>query len=141
MNSERQRTVRASFLKARRAGLSPSDVGLPSGARRRTPGLRREEVAQLADIDITWYTWLEQGRDTKVSDDALTRIADALRLTPDERIYLLTLMRESLPVAPSLLSAPVSQILQQLLDNQGDNPAYLTGRRCESKPLQDNSAN
>lgn len=55
------------FLKARRAAISPSSVGLPEGTRRRTPGLRREEVAQLAGVSSTWYTWLEQGRDIKVS--------------------------------------------------------------------------
>lgn len=77
------------FLKARRAAISPSSAGLPEGTRRRTPGLRREEVAQLAGVSSTWYTWLEQGRDIKVSSSVLDCIATALKLTNDERKYLL----------------------------------------------------
>ena len=63
----------------------PEDVGLPNGGRRRTPGLRREEVAQLAGVGTTWYTWLEQGRDVRASLDVLEAIARALKLTPAER--------------------------------------------------------
>lgn len=131
MNDQQQRSALAHFLKARRARLSPSDVGLPPGFRRRTPGLRREEVAQLAEVGVTWYTWLEQGRDINVSEAILTRIADALHLTKDERSYLLMLTRSAFPKPPSSTLTPISPLLQQLLDNQGISPAYLTGRRCD----------
>src|SRR5439155_420407 len=72
------------FLKSRRARISPPIVGLKNGNRRRTPGLRREEVADLAGVGLTWYTWLEQGRDIRVSPHDLGAIARALRLEPSE---------------------------------------------------------
>src|SRR5438105_4057854 len=80
-----------SFLRSRRARLSPDAAGLPNGFRRRTPGLRREEVAQLADVGLTWYTWLEQGRDIHVSPKVLCAIARALQMDPAERVHLFLL--------------------------------------------------
>ncbi|MBO0684213.1 MAG: helix-turn-helix domain-containing protein [Candidatus Dormibacteraeota bacterium] len=79
------------FLRTRRARLRPHDLGLPDGSRRRTPGLRREEVAQLAGVGLTWYTWLEQGRDIRVSPDVLCSIAKALQMEPVERVHLFRL--------------------------------------------------
>ena len=76
------------FLRALRQRCAPEAFGFPAGSRRRTPGLRREEVAQLADISPTWYTWIEQGRDVQVSHEVLERLAQALRLTGPERSYL-----------------------------------------------------
>src|SRR5258708_24004105 len=91
----------ADFLRMRRAALQPEDVGLPNGGRRRTPGLRREEVAQLAGVGTTWYTWLEQGRDVRASLDVLEALARALRLTPAERGHLVLLGRgEHRPACP-----------------------------------------
>src|SRR5262249_14413650 len=87
----------ADFLRNRRASLQPQDVGLPCGGRRRTPGLRREEVAQLAGVGATWYTWLEQGRDVRASLDVLEALARALRLTNAERIHLVLLGRGEEP--------------------------------------------
>ena len=84
------------FLRARRAELSPEAVGLPRGSRRLTPGLRREEVAQLAGVGLTWYTWLEQGRNIRVSADVLDRIAAALRLSKSDKAYLFALTGHSL---------------------------------------------
>ncbi len=84
----RRREQLRDFLKARRAAVTPQSVGLSSGARRRTPGLRREEVAAVAGVGVTWYTWLEQGRDIRVSPDTLDRIAGALRLTPTDVTHL-----------------------------------------------------
>src|SRR5436190_20684268 len=81
----------ADFLRSRRERISPELVGLPAGGRRRTPGLRREEVAQLAGVGVTWYTWLEQGRPIRPSESVLGAIATALRLDPSERAHLLTL--------------------------------------------------
>ena len=70
------------FLRSRRERLTPAAVGLSEGFRRRTPGLRREEVAILADVGATWYTWLEQGRDVRPSSELLSALSDALRLDP-----------------------------------------------------------
>jgi transcriptional regulator with XRE-family HTH domain len=81
------------FLRSRRERIQPEDLGLRSARRRRTPGLRREEVAQLAGVGITWYTWLEQGRDINFSADLLDRVARALRLSSAEREYFLGLMQ------------------------------------------------
>ncbi|MBO9706028.1 MAG: helix-turn-helix domain-containing protein, partial [Arthrobacter sp.] len=75
MSTSARREEFAEFLSSRRARLRPEDVGLPRGARRRVAGLRREEVAQLAGVGLTWYTWLEQGRDMRVSDDVLERLS------------------------------------------------------------------
>ena len=88
------------FLKSCRARVTPADVGLPEGPRRRTPGLRREDVAALAGVSVTWYTWLEQGRDIKASTPVLERITAALRLSPDEREYLFALVQHR--AAPAL---------------------------------------
>src|ERR1700678_1495614 len=83
-------TLLGAYLRYRRAKLDPSAFGFPS-ERRRTPGLRREEVAQRANISSTWYTWLEQGRGGAPSADVLERIARALMLTDDERVNLFLL--------------------------------------------------
>lgn len=81
----------AAFLRARRAAVTPADVGLAPGLRRRTPGLRREEVAILAGVSVSWYTWLEQGRPINASIDVLDALARALRMDPVERAHLLEL--------------------------------------------------
>lgn len=77
------------FLRARRESLDPQRLGLPRSGRRRTPGLRREEVAMLADVGVTWYTWLEQGRDVNPSSAVMAAIAKALQCTPTEARHLL----------------------------------------------------
>lgn len=89
--SEARRHALAAFLRARRDALRPDALGLPPGTRRRTPGLRREEVAQLAGLSPTWYAWLEQGRDIAVSPHGLARLAAALRLDRAARAYLFAL--------------------------------------------------
>ena len=83
--AEGRRHELASFLRSRRERISPEQVGLPPGRRRRTPGLRREEVAQLAAVGVTWYTWLEQARDIQVSGQVADAIARALMLDRIER--------------------------------------------------------
>ena len=88
--SSRRREL-ADFLRSRRERLAPEQVGLPRGRRRRTPGLRREEVAQLASVGVSWYTWLEQARDITVSPQVLDAIARALLLSDSERAHLFTL--------------------------------------------------
>jgi transcriptional regulator with XRE-family HTH domain len=129
--SERRRAELADFLRKRRASLQPDDVGLPDGGRRRTPGLRREEVAQLAGVGATWYTWLEQGREVRASLEVLEAIARALRLTPAERVHLILLGRgeEAPPCA-----APVERVsptLKRVIENLGPNPAFAIGRRWD----------
>src|SRR5262245_43464540 len=84
----RRRDDLAQFLRRRRARITPQDAGLPPGLRRRTPGLRREEVAQLAGVGVTWYTWLEQGRPIHASVQVLDAIAGTLRLDHAEREHL-----------------------------------------------------
>jgi len=91
MSDQELRSELRRFLKDRRARVSPADVGLPATARRRVRGLRREEVAQLAGIGVSWYTALESGDADGVSEATLIAVADALRLTESERTYLLTL--------------------------------------------------
>jgi transcriptional regulator with XRE-family HTH domain len=130
-NGERRRAELADFLRNRRAGIKPEEVGLPGGGRRRTPGLRREEVSQLAGVGATWYTWLEQGRDVRASLDVLEAISRALRLTPAERIHLILLGRGEeaapCPGPPERVSPTVKRLIQGL----GANPAYLLGRRWD----------
>jgi transcriptional regulator with XRE-family HTH domain len=86
-----RRTELAAFLRTRRERILPEDVGLPPGSRRRTAGLRREEVAQLAGVGVTWYTWLEQGRPINVSSQVLDAIARTLKLDAIERAHLFRL--------------------------------------------------
>ena len=81
----------AGFLRSRRERIVPEQVGLPPAARRRTPGLRREEVATLAGVGVTWYTWLEQGRDINASPQVLNAVARTLLLDPHERDHLFRL--------------------------------------------------
>jgi transcriptional regulator with XRE-family HTH domain len=116
------------FLKSRRARISPASAGIPNRGRRRTPGLRREEVADLAAVGVTWYTWLEQGRDIRVSVDALNRIAAALRLEPAERTHLFRLAGHAAPAQKSA-SDLLSPRLQRVLDAWDPYPAHITGRR------------
>jgi transcriptional regulator with XRE-family HTH domain len=130
-NGTRRREELADFLRRRRASIRPEDVGLPSGGRRRTPGLRREEVAQLAGVGTTWYTWLEQGRDVRASMEVFEAIARALRLTPAERTHLILLGRGE--EAPACKPPPerISPTLRRLIENLGPNPAMVLGRRWD----------
>ncbi|MEO4030254.1 helix-turn-helix transcriptional regulator [Chromobacterium vaccinii] len=118
------------FLRSRRESLSPAAAGLPPGMRRRTPGLRREEVAMLADIGTAWYTWLEQGRDVQASSGVLSALAGALRLDGAERRHLFALAGRQAPdtVAPG---NHIEASLLRMLDNLRDQPAYITGRRWD----------
>jgi transcriptional regulator with XRE-family HTH domain len=110
----------AEFLKSRRARLTPEDVGLAPTERRRTPGLRREEVAQLAGMSPTWYTWLEQGRDVTPSKQVVDCLADALRLTDVERRHLHALARGETGDASRPIGSGLVALVQGL-----DVPAYV----------------
>jgi transcriptional regulator with XRE-family HTH domain len=118
------------FLRSRRAVVQPETVGLPSGGRRRTPGLRREEVALLAGVSVSWYTWLEQGRSIRASRDVLIAIARTLQLTPTEHAHLLALAdRPDLAAAPEPDHAP--DPLVRLIEAMAPSPAYVLGPRWE----------
>jgi transcriptional regulator with XRE-family HTH domain len=121
----------AEFLKQRRAALEPARVGLPPGMRRRAPGLRREEVALLAGVSVTWYTWLEQGRDVNASRSVLDALARALLLDEAQHAHLLALaspMEASPAVAPS---GPPPGALERLIEQLDPSPAYVLGPRYE----------
>lgn len=130
-NGDRRREELAHFLRARRTSLLPEDVGLPGGGRRRTPGLRREEVAQLAGVGTTWYTWLEQGRDVRASFDVLEALARALRLNTAERGHLILLGRGEQGPACRPPTERASATLKRLVENLGACPAYILGRRWD----------
>lgn len=104
------------FLRARRLGLDPASFGFLPG-RRRTPGLRREEVAQLANISPTWYTWLEQGRGGAPSREVLNRIAAGLRLTSPERDHLFILAFGHPPESRVSPSGSITPRLQRVLES------------------------
>lgn len=150
MNSVQQPSTQArsnharlgEFFRTRREQTRPEDVGLPASSRRRTPGLRREEVAVLANVGVSWYTWLEQGRAIGASEEILDAISNALQLSPEDRTYVRRLAsgRRAVPVdakmAPTGSSGtpPAGQpfqvgeaqlgLLQQLVDAMA-NPSYI----------------
>jgi transcriptional regulator with XRE-family HTH domain len=88
---------RAEFLRSCRARINPADLGLPEPQRKRTGGLRREDVAALSGVSVSWYTWLEQGRDMRVSEEMLERLCQTFRLSEDERVYLFSLVQHRPP--------------------------------------------
>jgi transcriptional regulator with XRE-family HTH domain len=126
------------FLRAHRARLRPTALGLPAGQRRRTPGLRREEVAQLAGVSATWYSWIEQGREVSASATALARLATALQLAPAERRYLFDLAAKRDPAAPTsdgVLSetpAPLARTVEAIA-----TPAYILDRQWNALAWND----
>ena len=128
---EARRRQSGAFLRSRRERLMPSDVGLPDGFRRRTPGLRREEVALLAGVGATWYTWLEQGRDVQPSAEVLSALADALRLDAAERRHLYILNDRPPPEPKPVGPERVEQPLLRMLDSLTGQPAYVLGRRWD----------
>jgi transcriptional regulator with XRE-family HTH domain len=132
LSDERRREI-ADFLKTRRMRRQPEELGLPRGRRRRTPGLRREEVAAAAGVSAEWYTWLEQAREVRPSAQVLTRIGAALRLEPHETRHLLTLGGYAVPAAgsDSPRSVSVSLRLQRLIDQLEYGPAWVFGERWD----------
>ena len=116
----------AEFLRAKRSVIAPGDVGLAPGQRRRTAGLRREEVAQLAGVSVSWYTWLEQGRPINASKDVLDALARALRLDPVERDHLLALAASDRR-AGTITQPTVPESLHRLLGALEPNPSYVLG--------------
>jgi transcriptional regulator with XRE-family HTH domain len=129
MDANGRRAALGEFLRARRAAIAPADVGLPSGTHRRTPGLRREEIAMLAGVSVTWYTWLEQGRPINASRDVLDALARTLRLEPAEWDHLLTLASQPAAEAPGPVDAP--DALVRLIASMDPAPAYVLGPHWE----------
>lgn len=124
----------AEFLRTRRGRLKPAELGMPTGSRRRTPGLRREEVALLARVSTEWYARLEQVRNARASEDALRRIARALRLTPAEHAHLLRLSGYDTAAAESRSPAERDRMtpeIQAFLELQMPRPAYVLGLRWD----------
>ncbi|WP_327350988.1 helix-turn-helix transcriptional regulator [Streptomyces sp. NBC_01304] len=118
------------FLRSRRARVTPADAGMAVGdvRGRRTPGLRREEVAVLAGVGVSWYTWLEQGREINVSGDVLDAIARVLRMDGAEREHLYLLAGLNPPQAPPVSGRRVPDDLRQVIDSWMPRPAYLIDR-------------
>ncbi|WP_445399197.1 helix-turn-helix transcriptional regulator [Streptomyces sp. LE64] len=126
------------FLRTRRARLTPEDVGLPPGERRRTPGLRREEVAILAGVGVSWYTWLEQGRDINASAEVLDAVARTLRLSGPERVHLYLLAGLNPPAAGPVRTEVTPQ-LQGLIDAWAPRPAILRDRHWNLVVVNDSA--
>jgi transcriptional regulator with XRE-family HTH domain len=120
----------ATFLRTRRQRLRPADVGLPGGGRRRTPGLRRQEVAELAGISVDYYIRMEQARGPHPSRQVLTALGRALVLTADEREYLFRLAGESPPPA-AVPSREISPGIRNLLDSMPETPAYVVDAKYD----------
>jgi transcriptional regulator with XRE-family HTH domain len=121
------RSELAQFLRSRRERIMPEHVGLPAGPRRRTPGLRREEIAVLAGLSPTWYTYLEQGRDIRPSPEVLESLARVLHLDEDERRYLYLLANgQAPPVTPSEPDGSVPAMMRSITALVGmvDTPVY-----------------
>jgi transcriptional regulator with XRE-family HTH domain len=130
MTDASRRAALSQFLKDRRARIAPADAGLPDRERRRTPGLRREDVAALSGVSLTWYTALEQGRDMGVSAEVLERVATTLRLSPLERDYLFELAQDRPAPAPrGVVGEPTPAMLRML--NALDVPAYIITMRWD----------
>ena len=120
----------ADFLRSRRERIAPEDVGLPPASRRRTPGLRREEVATLAGVGVTWYTWLEQGRDINASPQVLNAVARTLLLDPHERDHLFRLA-DALDGTGKADCTALPPTAQLLLDKLDPFPACVRNARYD----------
>ncbi|MBL1080845.1 helix-turn-helix domain-containing protein [Streptomyces actinomycinicus] len=128
--AEIRRHELAAFLRSRRERITPEQVGLPRGARRRTPGLRREEVAQLSAVGVTWYTWLEQARDIQVSVQVLDALARALRLDAGERAHLFQLAGATDPT-PAANCPGITPALREMLHRLEPIPACIQNSRYD----------
>lgn len=114
------------FLRSRRESLDPQRLGLPRTGRRRTPGLRREEVAMLAEVGVTWYTWLEQGRDVNPSEAVLMGVANALQCSSLEIRHLFVLAGLTPPETwQGIVCEGISPGTRQMLDSLMPQPASI----------------
>ncbi|WP_405613710.1 helix-turn-helix transcriptional regulator [Streptomyces sp. NBC_00076] len=129
--TQRRRPELAAFLRSRRARVTPGDVGMPPGFRRRTPGLRREEVAQLSGVGVTWYTWLEQGRPINASAQVLDAVARTLRLDAPEREHLYHLAEVPYTSSPEALVQTVGPEIHGIIDALDPHPAVVYNSRYD----------
>ncbi|MFD8966454.1 helix-turn-helix transcriptional regulator [Streptomyces sp. NPDC059568] len=127
----RRRSELAVFLRGRRARVTPADVGMPPGLRRRTPGLRREEVAQLSGVGVTWYTWLEQGRPINASAQVLDAVARTLRLDRTEREHLYHLAEVPHEPDPQADADGVGPEIQGIVNTLDPLPAVVYNARYD----------
>lgn len=121
----------AAFLTTRRERLTPADVGIPDVGRRRVRGLRREEVAQLAAISTTWYTWLEQARDVTISAQVAESISRALRLDEAEQRHLFALLGMVPPTSPATAPSSLLSVLERVVNSVSSSPAYIVDARWD----------
>ena len=128
---ERNRAELADFLRSQRERITPQEVGLPAGGRRRTPGLRREEVAALAGVGLSWYTWLEQGREIGVSASFLESLSRTLKLDATERRHLFLLAHQRLPPEPGKTWCVVPALVHRLMADLPLRPAYVLNLRWD----------
>ncbi|MFE9479160.1 helix-turn-helix transcriptional regulator [Streptomyces spororaveus] len=128
--SDVRRHELAEFLRTRRERITPEQVGLVRGPRRRTPGLRREEVAHLSSVGVTWYTWLEQARDIQVSAQVLDSVARALLLDVSEREHLFALAGSLDPTPPAVCPS-VTPAVRAMIDQLGHIPACVQNSRYD----------
>ncbi|MEC5341429.1 helix-turn-helix transcriptional regulator [Brenneria populi] len=131
MAAPRVRSDLAEFLRKHRERISPLDVGLPTGSRRRTPGLRREEVATLAGVGLTWYTWLEQGRDIGVSGQFLDRLATIFKLDAAERRHLYLLAHQRPPAENGKTVCVVPPLVRRLIADLPHRVVYVLNLRWD----------
>jgi len=127
-----RRALLRTFLRGRRARLTPQDVGLTAASSRRSPGLRREDVAMLSGMSVNWYTLLEAGQNDTISAAALANVARALRLSDQERAYLAALSRVSLPTPAHAPAPEVPARLVELLEELDNRPAVIWNRRRDA---------
>lgn len=126
------------FIRAHRERITPASVGLPVGGRRRTPGLRREELAQLCEVSPTWLTWLEQGREVSASGKLLARMAEVLQLSAAERTYLFSLAERLDPQHDDAAAdggEPLGEIVAAI-----DGPAYILDRQWNALAWNEHAA-
>ncbi|MDE9519012.1 helix-turn-helix transcriptional regulator [Xenorhabdus bovienii] len=119
------------FLRSKREKIQPEEVGLSAGKRRRTPGLRREEVAALAGVGLVWYTWLEQGREINVSTTFLDNLSNVLKLNESEKQHLYLLVQQRLPAVLGQTVYYVPPLINQLLDDLPTRPSYILNLRWD----------
>lgn len=134
--SEQRRRELADFLRTRREKLKPEQMGITQVSRRRTPGLRREEVAEIAGVGTTWYTWLEQARDIQPSAEVLKRLGQALMMNPAETRHLFTLAGRSVPVDIEEMRETPSPALLRVMASL-PTPAMLLGSRWDLLAVND----
>lgn len=129
--SEQRRRELADFLRTRREKIKPEQVGITQLSRRRTPGLRREEVAELAGVGTTWYTWLEQARDIQPSGEVLRRLGQALQMTPAETRHLFALAGKAAPTDTENFTETVPASVDRIIKEALTAPAMVLGRRWD----------